>query len=263
MGNYCCCQQKDNRIEIYNGSVEERQIEEQQDNKLKESEVNVYRIIELIESNITNQNDFLTNENEVYNTPVGIPVEYYSYDDIKSNNNNKPDICSICLDNLYNTNDDIYKYCENNHFFHENCMILIKDNCPLCRVKLFPIPILYRKKKHIKTNDKNIKKEFLKIVNDDYIYEGFVNVDGYPHNKGKLIVYNSFIYLGNFENGVKNGNGKYIKSTGLVYEGFFKDNVPNGEGKLYYDEYYYEGLFENGVALDGDSEIKFLLKPIL
>ena len=74
--------------------------------------------------------------------------------------------------------------------------------------------------------------------------------------------YDNFIYLGNFTNGLKNGVGKYIKNTGLIYNGFFKNDIPDGEGQLYYDEYCYDGLFENGIAIDAEPEIKYLLKEI-
>ena len=72
--------------------------------------------------------------------------------------------------------------------------------------------------------------------------------DGIVHITENTIVYSDgSVYVGEFENGIKNGYGVYYFSNGDVYEGNFKDDKRNGYGVYYFsngDEY--EGNFENG-----------------
>jgi len=74
-----------------------------------------------------------------------------------------------------------------------------------------------------------------KIGKYTYVYKGeFVNylISG----KGELEVIDSYRYIGEFEDGFKNGNGKQYYENGDIFEGAFKDDYYK-TGKLFVKEY--------------------------
>ena len=57
---------------------------------------------------------------------------------------------------------------------------------------------------------------------------------------------NGDVYVGNLENGKKEGYGTYKTSNGIYYEGYFKNDEKHGSGKL---------IDENNLTYQGISLI--------
>ena len=94
----------------------------------------------------------------------------------------------------------------------------------------------------------NNKLKSGKFIDEDGIYyEGNFNLTNKLEGNGKKITLNNeSIYIGNFNNGLKEGNGSE-ETNKIIYEGHFKTDKKNGFGKLYYKEIneHYEGQFSN------------------
>ena len=94
----------------------------------------------------------------------------------------------------------------------------------------------------------NNKLKSGKFIDEDGIYyEGNFNLTNKLEGNGKKITLNNeSIYIGNFNNGLKEGNGSE-ETNKIIYEGNFKTDKKNGFGKLYYKEIneHYEGQFSN------------------
>ena len=63
-------------------------------------------------------------------------------------------------------------------------------------------------------------------------------------------------YIGDTQNGKKQGKGKLLFSDGSYYEGDFKDDLYTGVGTLHLKEYRYVGEFFNGKK-QGKGKIEY------
>lgn len=81
------------------------------------------------------------------------------------------------------------------------------------------------------------------MVNDEYSGHGVLTFA----NKSV-----SYVYEGDFANGMKNGKGKMTYSDGKVYEGYFENDKKNGQGRMdYNEESFFEGTFKNDLREKG------------
>jgi hypothetical protein len=80
---------------------------------------------------------------------------------------------------------------------------------------------------------------------DNIFYTGYLNDNLKPHFYGKLQKSPNNIYIGNFDNGKKNGIGE-LKTTTYTYSGHFKNDVKSGYGIIKYNYgYTQKGIWEN------------------
>ena len=99
----------------------------------------------------------------------------------------------------------------------------------------------------IYTNDK-ISFGKLTFNHENDFYEGEF-MDNKFHGKGRLTrKVNGYEYIGEFENGLKNGIGRLIYGSGDIYQGNFSNDNMNGYGVFYLvNGDHYEGLFKNNL----------------
>ena len=76
------------------------------------------------------------------------------------------------------------------------------------------------------------------------------------NGRGKLTWKDGSVYIGDFENNMRNGHGvmKYSirgpQRSWLFYVGQFKFNIPSGNGTIYYrNENIYKGTLKFGAAV--------------
>ena len=69
------------------------------------------------------------------------------------------------------------------------------------------------------------------------------------NGEGKYVYENGYYYIGNWNNGVKDGKGiLYYKNGNILYEGHFHNGKFEGKGKFYLENGgYYEGEFKNNL----------------
>ena len=57
--------------------------------------------------------------------------------------------------------------------------------------------------------------------------------DGMKHGRGEFTFNNGLRYVGDYENGIREGSGTiYKKSGGLAYSGNIRNGIPNGKGYI-------------------------------
>ena len=65
---------------------------------------------------------------------------------------------------------------------------------------------------------------------------------GYFVTKGPIKLENNTTYIGQFQNGMRNGRGKQVWEDYSLYEGYWTDDKANGRGRLIHaDGDVYEG----------------------
>ena len=81
-------------------------------------------------------------------------------------------------------------------------------------------------------------------------------IQGRKAGKGRLISLNGEVYEGEFKNDIPEGNGVLSKSSGLIYRGEFKKGKEHGNGVIEFEgEVMYKGSFMYG-AKDGYGELR-------
>ena len=100
--------------------------------------------------------------------------------------------------------------------------------------------------KYMGTFEKNKLKKGKIIDEEGIYYEGIFNDNLKLEGSGKKISLNNSVYIGDFNNGLKEGKGNE-ETNEHIYEGNFKNDKKNGYGKIYYKEMkdHYEGEFED------------------
>ena len=83
---------------------------------------------------------------------------------------------------------------------------------------------------------------------DGSYYKGYVDKDGQPHGKGRIVWANGDSYEGDFVHNIREGVGSYVFASGTVYSGEFYNNKMTGEG-VYLD--ILKGVKMSGSFLDG------------
>jgi len=81
-------------------------------------------------------------------------------------------------------------------------------------------------------------------------------LDGYAHGKGILIGPDLEKYVGQFQNGLRDGLGKQKYENGDLYEGWFRKGLKHGEGILKNTKKYIVGIWEKDVLVGCQDSIK-------
>ena len=77
-------------------------------------------------------------------------------------------------------------------------------------------------------------------------YKGEIDYDA-PHGDGTMIYEHDIIYIGQWNEGQRNGQGTQTRPDGGKYIGQWKDNLPNGQGtETHPDGKIVKGIFKNG-----------------
>lgn len=92
---------------------------------------------------------------------------------------------------------------------------------------------------------KSIDENFINLEYINYFYVGDFNNGVRQGGLGKEF-YLNIIYEGEFSKNIRNGNGKIILSSSENIEGIFVDGVLKAITKGYLNENYYEGKIKNG-----------------
>lgn len=119
-------------------------------------------------------------------------------------------------------------------------------------------------------SDLDIERMYDSCLGGDFYKMTRIISQPYFYDEGKgltLGIYNSgYLYLGEMENGMRQGKGKWIGIDGLeffVYEGDWTDDLPNGYGKFrrvsYAQEESYESAVINGI-MDGSCEVTYRVR---
>jgi hypothetical protein len=83
---------------------------------------------------------------------------------------------------------------------------------------------------------------------DKTVYEGFFDVQGYWHGRGRWSSFNGDTYEGTFVSGERHGCGVYTWRDGRQYQGSFEHNLRQGRGIMVYaNNDLYEGEFTKGM----------------
>ncbi|KAH0951993.1 hypothetical protein HN011_005438 [Eciton burchellii] len=78
------------------------------------------------------------------------------------------------------------------------------------------------------------------------VYEGERNEAGERHGKGKTLLPNGDIYVGEYRNGLRHGEGIYFFKNGARYNGEWRRGHKYGQGTFWYpDGTRYEGEWKN------------------
>lgn len=93
-------------------------------------------------------------------------------------------------------------------------------------------------------NKEEIKGPNIEIKSTEDYYQGEL-INNIPNGRGIIYYKNGEFYIGNYNNGKKEGIGKYIDEYGNYYIGPFKNDKRNGKGVMYYNngKILYEGDF--------------------
>ena len=85
------------------------------------------------------------------------------------------------------------------------------------------------------------EKQEIKVIND-------VCVSGNCKNGTGTMQYQTGIYIGTWENGLRNGQGKYTWKNGDIYEGTWKNDIRHGYGVyVWHDGSKYTGNYSVGI----------------
>jgi hypothetical protein len=77
-------------------------------------------------------------------------------------------------------------------------------------------------------------------------YKGEIDYDA-PHGDGTMIYEHDIIYIGQWNEGQRNGQGTQTRPDGGKYVGQWKDDLPNGQGTFTHpDGKIVKGIFKNG-----------------
>ena len=99
-----------------------------------------------------------------------------------------------------------------------------------------------------------MKKGIMYYKDGTIQYEGNY-INDMPEGKGKFVHENGEYYIGEFQNGLRNGKGTiYYKDGKIYYEGDFVNGNGEGNGKIIYEDgSYYIGQFKNDEEGQGKS----------
>ena len=248
----------------------------------KEEEIqknNINKKIDRKDNNDMNNNEIKYNEKEIINKKLNkkedfknmkdlINIIYHAYDKTSNNYYN--------IMNLYNL---IICCMENNKDIKENIVKLKlkgdelkkfyevkKDKADSFEDELESIISEYNKKidnLYQKFQEESYNQNFIikrmnleKIQNyDEGIYIGNIE-NGLKEGRGKLFLKNGDIYEGEWKNDKKEGKGIYYFQTGNKYEGDFKNDKQHGIGIYFLEGGIYEGDFKEG-QFDGNAAIYY------
>ena len=118
----------------------------------------------------------------------------------------------------------------------------------------------FNKKMEILNQNKNLTIEKINLIKryeyDEGIYIGEFN-QKLKEGQGRFEHKNGDVYIGEWKNDLREGKGVYKFKNGNIYEGDFKNDLQDGKGIIYYCKgdcagAKYEGDFKNG-KMDGNG----------
>lgn len=114
----------------------------------------------------------------------------------------------------------------------------------------------YKNSSQFKADEYQEKAVHIKYKIDEY-YDGEINDNYMPHCQGVLQYANGDYYVGEFNNGLKEGLGQYNYNDGITYVGCWKNDLKEGDGTVTNKKQQWEfiGQFNNDKPIEGYLDI--------